>query len=104
MEEEKNEKVEYLEHEDVQTMEKKIQKLREEEAQRERERITSLKIEEKTGTGTTPVSEISQIAPEEEKISPYTQKKSVIKKILIRILFLIFILGIAGIVYWFLIK
>jgi len=96
MAEKPKEKLEYLEHEDVETMEKKTSKLRKEEAEEEIERIASLKPKDVEA-----ISETSSKIPGAKEIhKPLFKKPSLSQKVLIRIFYALIILGIVGIIYW----
>lgn len=90
------EKLEYLEHEDVETMDKKTSELRREEAEEEIERIASLKPKEaENGQKISP-----KIPGGKGKEKTLFKKPSLSQKILIRLFYSLIILGIAGLIYW----
>lgn len=90
------EKLEYLEHEDVETMDKKTSELRKEEAEEEIERISSLKPKEAEAiSGTSP-----KIPTGEENKKPFFKKPSLLQKVSIRIFYTLIIFGIIGLIYW----
>ena len=100
------EKLEYLEHEDVETMGKKTAELRFEEAEEEKKRIASLKTEGKPAEAEekipkTPTQELKKEDSEQKtnfKILSFPQK------IFIRLLYLFLFAGIVFSIYWFLIR
>lgn len=96
MAEKPKEKLEYLEHEDVETMGKRTSELRREEAEEEIKRISSLKPKEVEAIpGTSPT-----IPEKKETQKPLFEKPSLSQKILIRVFYALIILGIAGLIYW----
>lgn len=100
------EKLEYLEHEDVETMQKRVAELRTEEVAKEKERIASLKLQEEKSeiTGGT-AQKIPPKSPEEKgAIKPLFRQSSLFKKILIRIIYLFFISAIVWLIYLFLVR
>lgn len=105
MPEEFKEKKEFLKREEIKTMPKDIADLREIEAQKEKERITAIKTEEK-------VLEKQKVKTDEKVEDkqvldtlipkPLPKTLSILKKAIIRIVIIIFLLFISSFV-WFLI-
>ncbi len=96
MAEKPSEKLEYLEHEDVETMGKRTSELRKEEAEEEIKRISLLKPKKAEAIpGTSPI-----IPGEKEAQKPLFEKPSLSQKVLIRVFYALIILGIASLIYW----
>lgn len=95
MAEKPSEKLEYLEHEDVETMGKRTSELRREEAKEEIKRIASLGPK-----GAEPILGTSSKIPEGKTEKFLFKKPSLSQKVLIRIFYGLIILGIAGLIYW----
>jgi len=104
--EKKEEKLEFLKRDEIQTMEKDVAKLREGEAQKERERVSSLMPEEKTekvkmeDIRREPLGKTEE--PKKDILIPRPpQKPPISRKLLIRVLPILLVFLIAGFLYWY---
>ena len=113
MPEEIKEEKEFLEREEIRTMQKDIARLREIEAQKERERVAALKPgevkkeEEKIRVPAERVPEIPAPPPEAKRVGealipkPLPKKPSPFKKVLVRGVIVLLLLLIFSFFYWF---
>lgn len=110
--EEKEERLEFLKREEIRTMKKDIEKLREVEAEKEKERITALESEKEIKKEEVEKEEVKgeEVKKPEPEYEPQPQgtliptppkKASSLKKVLVRIGFVLIFIFILGFIYWF---
>jgi len=97
------EKLDYLSHEDVETMDKKMSEFRKKETEEELERIVSLESK-KEKSSIVSASPILNAKIETKKEESLYKKPNLFQKISIRFFYTLILSGIAFIIYYFLVK